>query len=283
MRVGAFIYVRNGIKLGYPFIESIRSILHYVHDIVVLVGDSDDGTREAVKAIHTNKLRIVDTVWDQASIDDSTIYDKQVNLGILASDPGANMLIHLQADEVLHEKDIPHLDMMMKHTYYRKDVDAIILPVFHFYGDYKHIAPSRRQTQWQIRVIKNHTFIGSADKGKSFRWFLDEDNPNDKGKLLRCRAARAFIYDYSGLMKSKQPKGIDINTQIDFLRPFPSSHPRVMENRIAQQDWTFEYDPSKNNMTKTEKMLKFFDDHLNIQPFLKKDYKRNNRSLEWFW
>ena len=83
MRVGAFIYVRNGIKQGYPFIESIRSILHYVHDIVVLVGDSDDGTREAVKAIHTNKLRIVDTVWDQASIDDSTIYDKQVNLGNL--------------------------------------------------------------------------------------------------------------------------------------------------------------------------------------------------------
>lgn len=282
MRVGAFIYVRNGIKQGYPFIESIRSILNWVSDIVVLVGDSDDGTREAVAAIHTKKLRIVDTVWDEASIQDGSIYDKQVNLGIMAADPGANMLIHLQADEVLHEKDMPHLDMMMRHTYYRKDCDGIILPVFHFYGDYNFIAPSRRQTQWQIRVIKNHTYIGSADKGKSFRWYLDEDNPNDKGKILRCRAARAFIYDYSGLMKSKLPKDVDINTQIDFLRPFFLKHPRVMEKWLEAQEWNFTYDPSKNNMSKMEKFLKFFDDHLNIQPFIKKDYKHNSRSLDWW-
>ena len=45
MKISGFTYVRNGIKLGYPFIPSILSLLPAVDELVVVVGDSGDESR----------------------------------------------------------------------------------------------------------------------------------------------------------------------------------------------------------------------------------------------
>lgn len=51
MRIAAFTYIRNGFSYQYPFVESIKSALPIVDEMIVVVGDSTDGTREAVEAI----------------------------------------------------------------------------------------------------------------------------------------------------------------------------------------------------------------------------------------
>ena len=46
MKVSGFSFLRDGVKLGYPFVESIRSALPVCDEFIVAVGRSDDGTLE---------------------------------------------------------------------------------------------------------------------------------------------------------------------------------------------------------------------------------------------
>jgi hypothetical protein len=62
--ISGFTYIRNGFTFGYPFLESMQSLLPLVDELVVAVGNSTDGTREAVAALHPTKIKIIDTVWD---------------------------------------------------------------------------------------------------------------------------------------------------------------------------------------------------------------------------
>ena len=42
MKISAFTFIKNGQILGYPFIESINSILPIVDEFVINVGKSED-------------------------------------------------------------------------------------------------------------------------------------------------------------------------------------------------------------------------------------------------
>ena len=51
MKVSGFTFLRNGVKLGYPFVESIRSVLPIVDEFIIALGPSPDGTEEQIQAI----------------------------------------------------------------------------------------------------------------------------------------------------------------------------------------------------------------------------------------
>mgnify|MGYP001227565165 FL=1 len=44
MKVSAFTFIKNGQILGYPFLQSIQSILEIVDEFIINVGESDDDT-----------------------------------------------------------------------------------------------------------------------------------------------------------------------------------------------------------------------------------------------
>jgi len=48
-KISGAVIVRNGVKLGYPFVESIKSILPLCDEALVGVGDSEDDTRKRWK------------------------------------------------------------------------------------------------------------------------------------------------------------------------------------------------------------------------------------------
>ena len=48
MKISGFTYLRNGFKMGCPFIPSILSLLTAVDELVV-TGDPEDGAREAIE------------------------------------------------------------------------------------------------------------------------------------------------------------------------------------------------------------------------------------------
>jgi len=99
MEIDGFTYVRNGIRVGYPFIASIQSLLPIVNKMIVVVGDSDDGTREAIENLKNEKIVIVDSIWGEDKRKSGEIFRDQSNLGI--NNTSADWAIHLQADEVL--------------------------------------------------------------------------------------------------------------------------------------------------------------------------------------
>jgi len=62
--ISGFTIVRNAVKLDYPIVPAIRSILDLCDEVVVNVGASEDETRDVVVAIGDPRIRVLDTVWD---------------------------------------------------------------------------------------------------------------------------------------------------------------------------------------------------------------------------
>ena len=65
MKVSGFMFIRNGSILGYPFIESIKSVLPICDEFVIAVGKSDDDTLSKIRAIKSKKIRIIETIWNE--------------------------------------------------------------------------------------------------------------------------------------------------------------------------------------------------------------------------
>src|SRR5436190_18508200 len=66
MKVSGFSFIRNAIIYDYPIIESIQSLLPLVDEYVIAVGKSDDNTKDIVESINSDKIKIIDTVWDES-------------------------------------------------------------------------------------------------------------------------------------------------------------------------------------------------------------------------
>ena len=77
MRVSAFTFLKNGQILGYPFVESIKSILPIVDEFVVNVGESEDDTLKLIKSISSSKIRIIESKWNDRMNDRGYVYGQQ--------------------------------------------------------------------------------------------------------------------------------------------------------------------------------------------------------------
>src|ERR1035437_662283 len=66
MKVSGFTFIRNATKFDYPVVEAIKSILPVCDDFVVAVGNSDDNTLDLIQGIDKQKIRIIETVWDDS-------------------------------------------------------------------------------------------------------------------------------------------------------------------------------------------------------------------------
>ena len=66
MKVSAFTFIKNGQILGYPFLQSIQSVLPIVEEFVVNIGESEDDTLALIKSIPSSKIRIIQSKWNLA-------------------------------------------------------------------------------------------------------------------------------------------------------------------------------------------------------------------------
>lgn len=299
MKVSAFTYVRNGITMEYPFIESIKSVLPLVDECIVVVGDSTDGTRQAIEGMQDGKIKIVDTVWDEMMRTKGLVFAQQSNIGLDNVSKDADWLLHIQADEVIHEKDYDTIKKAMQQYLQNKAVEGFLLKFINFFGDYNHWAPSRRFHQKEIRIIRNNSHYRSYRDSQGFRRFNNPKNYlQEKGYKLKVIPINATVYHYSYVKNpltqvkkqiefgrryntnddwinayiEKNKAGFDYSN-IDFLKAYNGSHPAVMQHRIKAQDWVFNYDASKNNMRFKEKVLKVIQDVTGKQLFIYKNYK----------
>jgi len=301
MKVSAFTYVRNGIHFDYPFLASIQSVLPIVDELVVVVGDSFDGTREAILGLNNPKIKIVDTIWDEQMRIGGHIFAQQANIGLDNVSADADWAFHIQADEVIHEKEYAVITNAMQENLNNKKVEGLLFNFINFFGDYMYYAPSRRYHQNEIRIVRNDKKIRSYKDSQGFRIFNDPtgDLNQEKGEKLRVKKIDASIFHYSYVKnpelqyqkhlefgKRWQPTddwikdmekihqgSYQYNHKIDYLKLYKGTHPAVMQERIASQDWEFIYNPSINDMTLKEKLLRFLERVTGKQFFIYKNYK----------
>ncbi|MBV7528564.1 glycosyltransferase family 2 protein [Chitinophaga sp. sic0106] len=283
MKVSGFSYMRNSFTYGYPVIQSITSVLPLVDEFIAVVGKSDDGTREAIAAIGSPKIRIIDTEWDPAMTKGGKIFAQQANIGLKAIAPDADWAFHIQSDEVIHEKDIPEIRQAMQEHLHDKKVDGFLFPFYHFIGDYKHIGPTRKWHSKEIRITRNDQKVFSYRDSQGFRLYdseaayMEDERKNGTKLKVKMLDARVYHYSYcrnpyllSGKLKkfgsyysqgsaspefSKEAEAFDFHGVIDILAPFEGTHPAVMNEVIAKQNWEFKYDPSRGRFKPRHRVL----------------------------
>ncbi|MEM8735757.1 MAG: glycosyltransferase family 2 protein, partial [Planctomycetota bacterium] len=183
MKVGGFTIVRNALLYDYPVVESIRSALPLVDEMIVAVGQSADAPRDLVASIDDPKIRIVDTVWDESVRTGGQVLAQQTDLAMEECD--GDWLLYLQADEVLHEADYDAIgDSMLKYREHAS-VEGLSFRYHHFRADYaiRDPLPYRKQT----RIIRPGIGIHSHGDACGFR---------REGNKLKTAATGAWVYHY---------------------------------------------------------------------------------------
>jgi len=96
-----FSIVRNGITNGYPFVEAYGSWLRDADRIVIVDGESDDGTREALDelAALAPHVDVVSRPWPSEATGGGAIAEL-TRAALELARTGASRLAYVQADEV---------------------------------------------------------------------------------------------------------------------------------------------------------------------------------------
>lgn len=297
MKISGFSYIRNGFTFHYPFLQSIQSVLPVCDEFVIAVGDSTDGTREAIEALNSPKIKIIDTIWDMSLREGGKLFAQQANIALdnITGDWG----FHIQADEVIHENDLPKIPQAIQKYANDDKIDGFILPYYHFFGGYNYIRTSRAVHRYEVRVFKNNKYVRSYRDSQGFRIYHDaQDYLVGKGKKLRVKEIDAHVFHYNYVRPPKAmikkahffqtfwdkqtttERGTIAETEqwsyeaVDLLEEFTKSHPKLMQEIVNAQDWEYVYDPSKSNMKLKDRILHKFHDLTGIWLFEYKNYKR---------
>lgn len=284
MQVIGFMIVRNGVRLDYPFREAIASALPICNQFYVSVGQSEDGTWEALAAWEEPKLILIPSQWDLSLREGGKVLAQETNK-LLAQLPPADWYLYLQADEVLHEADYPTLQASLRRWQANPQVEGLVFDYVHFYGSYRWIGASRKWYRREVRVIRRLPGLASYRDAQGFRRW---------GRKLRVKAANARIFHYGWVRppERQRQKMLEahrywhsdawiqaavpetfVYDEHDLLVPFTGSHPAVMQDRAAREDWVFSYDPTQVRLSWRDRLLHWIEEKTGWRPGEFRNYR----------
>ena len=251
MKISGFTMGRNALKLYYPMRQSIESILPLVDEFVVVLGDSDadDTTREEIDAIGSDKIRIIDTVWNIEKYPRGMEHAHQTDIAreLCTGD----WLFYLQSDEVVHEKDLDSIRERCRELVFDKEVEGLLFRYRHFWGDYDHVQDSHCWYRKEIRIIRNIPEVHSWESAQSFRRIPGFDGLNYRQQegtyKLRVATVDAEIFHYGWV----RPPAVMQNK----IKAFSINHRGLekVEKQIAAQLFDHVYDYGNlSNLTRYE-------------------------------
>jgi hypothetical protein len=292
MKVSGFTFIKNASQNDYPIVEAISSILPLCDEFIVAHGNSNDDTLSLIKSINSDKIKIIDTVWEDDLREGGKVFALETDKAFQAIADNSDWAIYIQGDEIIHEKYHAILKKEMELNINNQNVEGLLLKYIHFYASYDFYAKSRRWYRKEIRVLKNLKGIHSYRDAQGFR--LDD-------RKIKVKEIDAYIYHYGWV---KPPNGLKnkvrnfnkyyhddtwidenhpVSTDFDFgnadeLKHFEGSHPKVMQSRIEKTNWKFEQDLSllKKKMPLRRKFLKWIEELTGYRLFEYKNYKKIN-------
>jgi len=140
MTVCGFGFGKNLSKLNYPVEESVRSVLPLCDRFVFAVGESEDDTRDRVAAIDS-KVEIIDSRWPDVQVDGRVLAIEANKALDAAQATGCTWGFYIQADEVVHEDDLPVIRAAMENWADHQEVKALLFWFLHFVLDYRTTDP----------------------------------------------------------------------------------------------------------------------------------------------
>lgn len=286
MFVSGFTFVRNAIRFDYPVEASIRSLLPLVDELIVCLGNSDDGTAALIDSIGDPKIKVIHSTWDDGLREGGKVLAVETNKAMDAVSTHADWCIYLQADEVIHEDDYPAIRSSMNEHLSNQQVEGLLFDYLHFYGAFKYIGASRKWYRREIRIVRNDPKIRSFRDAQGFR---------KNNRLMNVKLCNARIFHYGWVknpirqlekqknfhrlwhddqtaQKKSGQQPFDYS-EIDALNLFADTHPASMKARIANQDWEFEFDTSKQRLKFKDRLLMWIEKYTGKRLFEYKNYR----------
>ena len=291
MKVSGFTIIKNAVISDYPVVEAINSILPVVDEMIVLIGDCQDETEAVIRSIKSPKIIIHHSVWNKNLRNGGEVLAEETNKAFQLVDPASTWAFYIQADEVIHEKYHTAIRSACNHYANDQQVQGLLFKYLHFYGTYDYVGDSRRWYDHEVRIIRNDKRIGAYRDAQGFRI--------GHNKLL-VKSVAAWVYHY-GWVKSPEKMKRKIRessqywttdddqqhqtftsedlfdfSQIDSLKKFEGTHPKVMQPRVDQQNWELNFNPLEKKFSFKGRVLHWFESVFGVRPFTFKNYKKLN-------
>lgn len=241
--ISGFTIVRNAIRLDFPVVESIRSILPLCDEVVVNVGRSEDETLDLVRSIDDPRIRILETEWD-FGLRERLLATETLRAMRACRHPWGACV---QADEVLHERGVTLLREAVDEADGDARVEGLLVRYRHFFGDPYTEAVNRRWYRREVRVVRLDPALGIHPfrDAQGFR-------VGPGGRRIRARLTAAEMFHYGWARSAaalRGRKGEDrklyrtvhepgaaepLLTWFPGLRPFRDAHPEVARDWVER-------------------------------------------------
>jgi hypothetical protein len=244
VKLSGFTIVRNGVKLDFPIIASIKSLLPICDEVVVNVGKSEDDTLDVVRSIEDPRIRILESDWDMR-IKNQVLADETLRAMQACR---YSWGIYIQADEVLHESGAELLARAVQEHDRDRRVEGLLVKYLHFYGDLETIALNRRWYRREVRAVRLDPAldIRPYQGAQGFRV-----GPNFRKICARLTQAQMFHYGWARPAQALRTKrevsqvlypwskdreaGRPLLPWFPGLRPFRGTHPAVASEWVQQR------------------------------------------------
>ena len=244
--VSGFSIVRNASIYDYPVEVALQSVLTLVDELHVNVGKSDDDTLERVRSVADSRIHIHETDWGDPTGRDTRDLGEETNR--VMAECSHDWSVYIQADEVLHEDDLPSIREALARARRNDDVEGLAFDYLHFYGSPEWHLTGRAAFRAEVRIIRRSCGAQAFGGAQGFRI---------NGRLPRVLDSNARIFHY-GYVKSQEAltaklemgaiwKGDDPGAVGDweFSRPaglarFTGTHPAVALPWISGRTWPFD-------------------------------------------
>ncbi|MDD4974601.1 MAG: hypothetical protein PHY93_09650 [Bacteriovorax sp.] len=247
-KISGFTFIKNGLTLGYPILESVLSIEPICDEVIINVGFEDaeltidDGTyKYLTDRLKDPKYKFIKSWWDPTIKKSGVILSQQTNIALNACT--GDYCQYIQGDECIHEDDLKYILAGVEEMEKDPRIDGLIFNYMHFYGNVDTYKYTRNLYRREVRLIRNHKGIKSWLDAQGFR------NADDTKIRARLISARIFHYGWSRaeqVMKNKvkvfdtfyHEKERDVK-EFQYernwgLTKFTKTHPRVMKEWIEK-------------------------------------------------
>lgn len=265
MKVSGFTFLRNGQMLGYPFVQSIQSVLPIVDEFVVALGPCQDDSEKMLLEIGDPKIRVIRTTWNENIRNDlkvkGYIYGQQKSIALFNCT--GDWAFYLEGDEVVHEDDLPKIKASMERYLDDDEVECLIFDYIHFYGNGGTYAWSPAWYRTAPRIIRN-TIPAWGPKGL---FFIVLDT-HKRGRYPKAKHSGGRIFHYGWARKEQELQQTkdriakywgDHKPKVDMaeidptvLREFTGTHPAVMQGHLPEGEGLFPANPD-HVLTRREK------------------------------
>jgi glycosyltransferase involved in cell wall biosynthesis len=153
--LSGYLTIFNGIRGNFPFIEAITSLCGFCDEVIVMDGESDDGTVRAIQMLAKNypQIRLLQSKYDPTF---PLMDGAQKQLARMACT--GRVVFQLDADEVVHETGWQYLkDMALQ---MKPEHNVICLPILNCHGKADRGNCDRGATPWKWRMSWNERHWG---------------------------------------------------------------------------------------------------------------------------